>query len=204
MILSEIFRNPPWLEIAANAVNLGSIFFATRNSIHTWWSGILGCALFGGLFYTHQLYADFTLQLFFIGSSALGWWHWLHHRGNRVERPITRTSFREFSVALAFAVLTVFGYGLLLHRFTDAYAPFMDATVLALSVAGQILLVRRKLETWVFWLLANTIAVPLFASRELWITAFFYTLFWINAPLGFFRWRNSLSVSAQTPHTSFP
>jgi nicotinamide mononucleotide transporter len=189
--LRELLRNPPWLEITANAVNLVSIALATRNSVHTWWTGILGCVLFAWLFFTGQLYADVTLQVFFIVTSVLGWWHWLHARGLRIERPVTRTTAAELSFTIPAGALAALGYGWLLHRFTNAYAPFLDSTVLALSVVAQLLLMRRKLETWIFWFVANSLAIPLFASRELWLTAFFYTLFWINAPLGFLRWRRT-------------
>ena len=197
--MRDLLRHPPWLEIIANSVNLVSIALATRNSIHTWWAGILGCALFAWLFFTSQLYADVTLQGFFIVTSALGWWHWLHHRGVRAERPITRTAPAELAFLVPVGALATLGYGWLLHRFTDAYAPFIDSTVLTLSVAGQILLMRRKVETWVFWLIANTLAVLLFSSRELWITAFFYTLFWLNAPVGFIRWRREFRATPMAP-----
>jgi nicotinamide mononucleotide transporter len=199
MTLSEIFRNPPWLEIVANTVNLVAIALATRNSIHTWWTGILGCVLFGWLFFSSQLYADVTLQVFFIITSALGWWHWAHHRGQCEPRPITRTALSELALTVPLGAFAAFGYGWLLHRFTNAYAPFIDSAVLALSVAGQILLMRRKVETWIFWFLGNTFAVCLFSSRELWITAFFYVLFWINAPIGFLRWRRELRNPPITP-----
>jgi len=199
MTLLPFIRDAPWLEISANTVNLVAIGLATRNSIHTWWTGIFGCALFGWLFFTSQLYADVTLQVFFVVTSALGWWHWLHHRGNRVERPITRTAPLELVVAVPLGALAAIGYGWVLHRFTDAYAPFIDSAVLALSVAAQLLLMRRKVETWVFWFLANTVAVLLFSSRELWITAFFYTLFWINAPIGFLRWRREWRADSMIP-----
>ncbi len=197
--LRELLRHPPWFEIAANSVNLASIALATRNSIHTWWTGIFGCVLFGWLFFNGQLYADATLQVFFIATSALGWWQWLHHRGNRAERPITRTASAELAIMIPLGVLAATSYGWLLHRFTDAWSPFIDSAVLALSIAAQLLLMRRKLETWIFWFIANTLAVVLFSSRELWITAFFYTLFWINAPVGFFRWRRESRVSSLTP-----
>lgn len=199
MTFSEILRDAPWLEIVANTVNLAAIALATRNSIHTWWTGILGCALFGCLFFSSQLYADVTLQMFFIITSALGWWHWLHHRGHREPRPITRSAPAELALTVPVGALAALGYAWLLHRFTDAYAPFIDSAVLALSVGGQVLLMRRKLETWIFWFLANTFAILLFSSRELWITAFFYTLFWVNAPLGFFRWRRELRISPVLP-----
>ena len=199
--LRELLRHPPWLEIAANLVNLAAIALATRNSLHTWWTGILGCILFGALFALSRLYADLTLQVFFIATSLLGWWQWRHHHGKIEALPITRTTPGELALTLPLAALAALGYGWLLHRFTDAYAPFLDSLVLALSVAAQLLLMRRKLENWLFWFAANTLAVPLFASRELWLTAFFYGLFWLNAPLGFFRWRLALRLqpSVVTP-----
>lgn len=199
MTIPEMLHKAPWLEITANAVNLVAIALATRNSIHTWWTGILGCALFGWLFFVSQLYADVTLQIFFIITSAAGWWHWLHHRGHRAPRPITRCTPGELMLSLPTGCLAALAYGWLLHRFTDAYAPFVDSAVLTLSVAGQILLMRRKLETWIFWFLANTFAVVLFSSRELWITAFFYALFWLNAPIGWFRWLREFRSSPIQP-----
>jgi len=33
------------LEIAANPVNALSIFLAARNSMQTWWVGVIGCAV---------------------------------------------------------------------------------------------------------------------------------------------------------------
>ena len=65
------------LEIAANAVTTVSILLASRNSIHTWWTGIVGCALFVVVFQSSQLYADVALQLFFVATSVLGWRLWL-------------------------------------------------------------------------------------------------------------------------------
>ncbi len=202
--LRDLLRHPPWLEIVANSVNLISIMLATRNSIHTWWTGILGCVLFGWLFFSSQLYADVTLQVFFFATSAFGWWHWLHHRGSRAARPVTRTGQGELAGILPLGALATLGYGWLLHRFTDAYAPFADSAVLALSVTAQLLLMRRKVETWAFWFIANTLAVGVFASRGLWITAFFYALFWINAPIGFLSWRRESRADSSTPIPAAP
>jgi nicotinamide mononucleotide transporter len=81
------------LEIVANAANALSILLAARNSIHTWWTGILGCALFGSLFFLSRLYADSLLQLFFIVTSAIGWWQWRAGGDNRQALPVTRVAW---------------------------------------------------------------------------------------------------------------
>jgi nicotinamide mononucleotide transporter len=44
-------------------------------------------------------------------------------------------------------------------------------------------------ENWWCWLLVNTIAMPLYASRGLFLTSGLYAAFWINALVSLLRWR---------------
>jgi len=180
------------LEVSANAFNLVSILLAGRNRVETWWTGIIGCALFGLLFLEVRLYADATLQVFFIVTSMIGWFRWRTggapaQPGAR-ELPIRRTPARVLVVATAAAMGVTVAYGTLLHRLTDAYAPYADSVVLAFSVVAQVLLMGRRLETWPFWLVVNTVAVPLYLSRGLWPTAVLYAGFWINAAVSWWYW----------------
>lgn len=182
-------------EIVANFLNLVSILLAGRNSVHTWWTGILGCAAFGWVFYGSKLYADVTLQFFFIGTSAFGWWNWKHAR-NVPELPIRRTPPRWLAQCLAIAVVAALGYGWILKRFTDAWSPFIDSVVLTFSVLAQLLLMGRRLENWACWFIVNTLAVPLFAARGLHLTSGLYALFWANAIYSFFHWRRLMRLQS--------
>ena len=190
------------LEIAANAVTAVSIWLAARNSRHTWTTGVAGCILFAVQFYRVQLYADVTLQVFFIATSLVGWWHWLRASGEAasMEQPVTRASVAAIFTMIAGAVLVTGGYGYLLHRYTDAYLPYVDASVLAFSVVAQCLLMRRQVQTWPVWLIVNTLSVPLFASRGLWLTAALYSAYWINAWYGWSRWR-ALMLESKASHS---
>ena len=175
-------------EIPANIFNAAAIVLAMLNSIHTWWTSILGCALFAFVFFEAKLYADVTLQMFFIVASAVGWWSWLHgSRGS--ELPVTSLPGRRFAGLVAAAVAATAVYGSILDRYTDAYAPFIDSIVLTFSILGQLLLVRRRYESWWCWLLVNTIAVPLYISRGLHVTAVLYVAFWVNTIVALVRWR---------------
>ena len=186
---------PP--ELAANAFNTASIVLAGRNSAHTWWTGIVGCLLFAWVFYGAKLYADVTLQAFFVIASLEGYRRW--RGGSRRELPITRAPLRDLGKLLLAGLLVVAGYGFLLHRFTDAYAPFLDSTILAFSVIGQLLLVQRRIETWVFWLIVNTLAVPVFFSRDLVLTSVLYAGYWVNALVALRHWRAELKGQSLTP-----
>lgn len=176
------------LELVANGLNTVSIGLAGRNNIHTWWTGILGCGAFGVLFWGSQLYADATLQVLFVASGMVGWWRWANGRVG-VVKPVRATPLAAL-LALAGAVALVTGtYGFWLGRSTNAYAPYADSFVLAASCAGQLLLVERRVESWWCWLAVNTVAVPLFASRGLLLTAVLYAVYWVNAVVSLGHWR---------------
>lgn len=177
-----------WLEVAANATYVISVVLANRNSVHTWWTGIVGCVLFGVVFFESRLYADLTLQGFFVVTSLLGWWHWLHgDAGSAV--PVRRTPARLLLRHAALAIACGAGYGAALAIGTDAALPLWDSFGAAASVLAQLLLMGRRYETWWFWLVANTVYVPLYTTRDLPLTALVYAAFWVNAVVSLIRWR---------------
>ena len=175
------------LEIAANGITTVSILLAGRNSVHTWWTGLVGCVLFAVVFGQSRLYADVVLQSFFVVTSVIGWWQWL--RGDHGHAlSVERAPRWLFAVSVPLGIAAAAGYGTLLYRFTDAYAPFADSAILVFSVIAQVLLMRRCIEAWPFWLVVNLIAVPVYASRGLHLTAVLYFGYLINAVVSWRHW----------------
>jgi nicotinamide mononucleotide transporter len=185
------------LELAANVLTALSIVLAGRNSVHTWWTGIVGCSLFALVFYDSHLYADVILQAFFVGTSVIGWWQWL--RGDHGKPlAVSHADFRSLLWTVPAGVGATVAYGMLLHRYTNAYAPFVDSTVLVFSVIAQVLMMRRRIENWAFWLLVNSVAAPLYASRGLYLTSVLYAGYWVNAVIAWRWWRQLAAAPFQS------
>lgn len=188
------------LELAANVFTAVAIVLAGRNNVHTWWTGIVGTALFAILFGRSHLYADVALQIFFVVTGIVGWWKWL--RGDHGEPlPITHATPANLAWTVPVGVVATAAYGAMLHFYTRAYSPFLDSTVLVFSIIGQILMMQRRVENWAFWLLVNTIAVPLYFSRGLHLTSLLYAGFWINAIVSWRAWHR-LAAKPQAPTLS--
>lgn len=181
-------------EIAANTFITASILLAGRNSIHTWWTGIIGCALFGFVYYDKRLYAMSALQLFFIGASIAGWCRW-RRRIDRPVLPIRRTPARVLVRLAAVALVMTAAYSYVLWRFTDAAAPVPDSVILAFSILAQFLLLDRRIENWWCWLIVNTVAVPLCISQDLGPTAALSVVYWFNAVFALVTWRRKLEMT---------
>jgi nicotinamide mononucleotide transporter len=189
------------LELAANAFTAIAIVLAGRNSVHTWWTGVVGCTLFGLLFGGSRLYADVALQVFFVVTGLVGWFKWL--RGKHGEPlPVTHAGPANLLWTVPLGVAATAAYGLMLHHFTNAYAPFLDSAVLVFSIIAQVLMMQRRVENWPFWLLVNTIAAPLYFSRGLHLTAVLYAGFWINAIVSWRNWRKLAAQEACPPSSS--
>jgi nicotinamide mononucleotide transporter len=193
-VLSELVHTSP-LELAANVFTAVNIVLAGRNNIHTWWTGIVGTALFAALFAGSRLYADVVLQLFFVATGVYGWWKWLHGEHGK-PLPIRHATVSQLAWTIPAGIAATAAYGAMLHFYTQAYAPFFDSTVLVFSIIGQILMMGRRVENWAFWLLVNTICVPLYYSRGLHLTSLLYAGFWINA---LYAWRNWRRLAALPP-----
>ena len=78
-----------------------------------------------------------------------------------------------------------------MHRFTDAAAPWLDASVAMTSVAAQLLLTRRTIDTWYLWVAVNALSIFLYASRGLYITMVLFCAMLVLAVWSLLAWQQA-------------
>lgn len=177
------------IEIAAALLGVVTVLLVVRRSIWNYPFGIAMVSLYFFVFWDAKLYSDALLQIFFLLIQLYGWWAWSNAR--QVDHGVAvgwlgRTARWWW---LAGTVIATVAWGSGMARYTDAVAPFADATVAILSVSAQILQSLRRVESWILWICVDILAVGLFAWRGLHVTAALYLLFLILAVLGLSEWR---------------
>jgi nicotinamide mononucleotide transporter len=182
------------IEIAAALLGVVNVLLVVRRSIWNYPFGIVMVALYFLVFRDAKLYSDALLQIFFLVIQLYGWWLWT--RANRVDHGVAvgwmNGRARVAWLAGIFAAILVWGTGM--SRFTDAAAPFADATVAGLSVAAQILQSFRKVESWMLWISVDALAIGLFTWRGLGVTAALYALFLALSVVGLLEWRRRVTA----------
>jgi nicotinamide mononucleotide transporter len=181
------------LEIAGNVFTVASVHLARRNSVHTWWTGMLAVSLYGVMFFGVKLYADVLLQVFFFGTCIVGWWQWLHGGVGGGELPISRLGGRERAVTIATILVFALGFGLAFSRYTDAALPYADSYILGGSVVAQLLMMRRRLDHWPIWISVDAVAVVVYAAKGLHLTSVVYAGLLVLCVLGALEWRRILA-----------
>lgn len=182
------------LEWVAAALGLVNILLVARRSLWNYPFGLAMVALYFFVFFEAKLYSDALLQIFFFVINIYGWWNWVRSEkqddgGIVVER--LGNPARLFW--LAGTAVAVLGWGSMMGHFTDAAAPFADATVAGMSVAAQILQSQRKYESWLLWVAVDALATGLFWSRGLIATSVLYAVFLAIALYGLVAWRRTMA-----------
>lgn len=179
------------LEIFAVLLGIANIILIIRRSGWNFPVAIVMVSLYFFIFRDAKLYSDAGLQIFFAAVNLYGWWSWTRHKADSGEIIVRRIPAFSYGLWIIGSVAAIWGWGAIMHAETDASYPYWDASVAMLSVAGQILMARRFVENWHIWILVNLISIPLYATKELYLTAGLYGVFLILAIAGLVEWRKA-------------
>ncbi len=192
------------LEWIAAICGFVSVACYISRSFWAWPTGLVQVLLYIGVFLQAKLYADMVLHVIYVGLQCYGWWAW-QRAASQGELHSTHTRSDSFDVskirvrslngrerlwAVGCVVLMTGGVSWGLMHWTDARLPIPDSLVAATSIVAQILLARRFVENWLFWIVVDIVGVGLFAARGLYPTAVLYALFGVMAVIGWWQWRH--------------
>lgn len=178
------------LEWIAAGLVLANVALVARRSLWNYPFGIAAVSLYAVIFYDQRLYSDMALQGFFLILNIYGWANWRSAKGD-AGIPVawmTKVARAKWTGAI---ILCWLAWSAGMARWTDAAAPFADGAVAIISVAAQWLLARRRVENWWLWILVDVIAIPLFFSRGLYVTAAVYAVLLAIAVAGLVQWRRA-------------
>lgn len=188
------------LEITAIFFGLLSVIFSSRNSILVYPTGIISTAIYVFLLYRADLYGDLIINAYYFYMSIYGWALWSRKDKRGLERLkiSTVTAKDNLKSGVIFIVSVIFVSGVYLYfgmlRYWWAY---VDTFITGLFFIGMWLLARRKIENWIYLIIGDIIAIPLFFYKGLVFTGFFYIILTIIAFYGLNVWKKILRSEKQ-------
>lgn len=179
------------IEIIAVITGFLCVFFTIRESIWCWPTGLIQVSLYIFIFYDAKLYSDVILHIIYVFMQFYGWYYWLHG-GQKNDRAEVTVQSRQWQIStfLLSAIATVL-LGYTMASRTDASFPYGDAFTTCFSLTAQWLMSRKKLESWLYWIAIDIVAIGIYYSKDLKLTAGLYTAFLIMAVIGLYSWKKS-------------
>jgi len=180
-----------WLEAVSFVTGAVCVWLVVKESIWNFPLGLANVATFCFVFFYAKLYADAGLQIVYFVLGVIGWYLWLYGGERRTALRIVRTGRREaIGVMVAIAVLCAVLWQTV--SYFGGSASFWDALTTAISLGAQWLLNRKRLESWIAWIIVDIIYVPLYLYKELYLTSILYAVFLVMAVMGLMQWRATL------------
>lgn len=180
-----------YVEVLGAVLGLLYIFLSIRQHIFTWPVGLLTSALYVYVFWVSKFYADMLLQVYYVGVSIYGWYHWLkgNPKSGKDELEVSKTPTGLYlPLILVTAVLfALFLFGL--KYYTDSPVPFGDSLTTAMSIVATWMLARKYIEHWLIWIFVDFFSAFLYGFKELWPTVILFLVYTIMAALGYRHWR---------------
>lgn len=194
-----------WFEAIAVLLGIASVWYARRENILVYPTGIVSVLIYVFICFNARLYADAGINLFYFGMSVYGWYNWTRGGVNRTELLITKNNKVQqwTSVLYTFtAYWAILGLIWLFNRddtvYMQSYVPWVDSFTTAVFLIGMLLMAKKKVENWVYWIIGDIVSIPLYFMKGLVFTSFQYTVFLVIAILGYIEWNRRLQES----HTS--
>ncbi|WP_410870109.1 nicotinamide riboside transporter PnuC [Nocardia sp. A7] len=183
-----------WTEVLGFGSGALCVWLVARQHIANWPIGIANNVFFILLFTQAGLFADAGLQVVFIALAGYGWWTWVHGSSHTHTQPlpVRRTTRVEWMVLATCGVLGTAAITVLLDTATESTVPFFDALTTALSLMATYGQCRKRLESWWLWIAADIVYIPLYAHKELFLTALLYVGFLALCVRGLIAWRRDV------------
>jgi nicotinamide mononucleotide transporter len=181
------------LEWIAAAFVLINVALVALRSVWNYPFALVAVSLYAIVFYDARLYSDMVLQGFFFALNLYGLAAWIRAR-DESGVPVGWMTQRARAVWGVATVAAWVGWSYMMHRHTNAAAPWIDGAVAMLSITAQWLLARRRVESWWLWILVDLIAIPLFAWRGLYATSAVYVVLLGLSIDGLIQWRRAAAT----------
>ncbi len=182
------------VEWSAVATAVLYLVYAVKENPVCWFWGIISCSLWAwASFFYYDLYLDAILQLFYAVMGFAGIYQWRSAKTEgRTTRPTTRVTVKEHAVLWSAGLPASFLFGYYFDVYTPAAATYLDAFTTVFSILATFLLVRKKLENWLYWILTDSLYIYLYAGRGAWLFAFQMAVYTVLAVYGYFSWKKQM------------
>ncbi|MFN3967638.1 nicotinamide riboside transporter PnuC [Flavobacterium sp.] len=182
------------LELVAIFFGLLSVWFAKKDNVWVFPTGIINTTIYVYLLWKWSLLGDMMINFYYDIMSIYGWYYWTRKKDNVVEYPISRMTLSEKKWSIIIFVLTIL-FVVTVYTIFDKFThwtSYADTFVTGIFFVGMWLMAKRKIENWILWIIGDVISIPMYFAKGYSFTSIQYLIFTIIAIYGYLEWKRTL------------
>ena len=183
------------LEAIALVFGIISVIYAKKANILVYPTGIICTVITVFLLFKAKYFGDMMMNIYYSIMSIYGWWNWSRKDNDNYLVKISRIKLEDLNSVIIFFLVTVL-ITFLVYKTSSVdmvIFNYVDIFTSGLFFVAMWLMANKKLESWIFWIIADIITVPLYAFRGLGMLSLQYIIFTVLAIQGYLEWKKNLS-----------
>ena len=195
-----IWLSEHYFEVTAAGLGFVAIFLQIRQNVWYWLVSMVMVSMYIYIYIDARLYADMSLQVYYLIISVYGWYAWLFGKkenDHHTVLTVTTCSAKSLQVLALISLVLFFVIACFLIRFTDSDLPYWDSFTTSLSFVATWMLARKKLENWLVWIVVDAVSVGIYLYKGLFATAVLFAFLTVLAFVGYRKWKESLDTPKQ-------
>ncbi|HEY0976730.1 MAG TPA: nicotinamide riboside transporter PnuC [Flavobacteriales bacterium] len=177
------------LEAVSVVLNLGFTLAIAYEKRIGWLLGFVAAIIGTGLYALSRTWALSALNGYYIVMAAYGWWSW---RNAGEDRPVRRAPLRLIAWLLPACAACTALLTWTLSNVLNGTWPQVDAFITVFSFAATWMMARKYIDTWVWFFVADLVAVWLNWRIGYQLYAVQYVVYLVLSVLGFMRWYRTM------------
>ena len=189
------------VEFVAVVSGIVSVYFSQKENIWVYPAGLLNTIIYTYISVKGRLFGEASVNIFYTIMSIYGWVLWAKKdERNKKTLMITYSDKKDWTFQLLFfAALYVIIYFVLSYlkkNFAPGAIPAADAFASASAYTGMLLMARKKMENWIWWIVTNIASIPLYFIKGYVFTSFQFVVLLIMAFAGWASWQKKVKYAA--------
>jgi nicotinamide mononucleotide transporter len=195
-----------WLELIAVIAGIASVWYSRKESILVYPIGLINTIIYIYLSFKGHLLGEASVNLYYTLMSLWGWYLWtrVDPNKNTIILQITKSNSRDWInqilFFLAFYFTLYFSLTYLKKEFAPEAIPWADALASAAAYTGMWLMAKKKVESWIWWIITNVASIPLYFIKGYTFTSVQFIVLLVLAIAGLKSWTQKANQPIQMPN----
>ena len=181
------------LEFIAVLTGIVSVLYSRKAHVYTYPIGLISTLSYIIICLQGSLFGESVVNLFYSIMGCYGWYHWKSNSKHKDTLPISYSTKKQQIQQLlffsSFFLLFICVLMMLKKYFSPDTIPFADALASAAAFTGMYLMTQKKVESWYWWLLTNSVCIPLYYVKGYAFTSVQYSVFTVLTFYGLKSWK---------------
>ncbi|HBT93422.1 MAG TPA: nicotinamide mononucleotide transporter [Chitinophagaceae bacterium] len=191
-----------WLELIAVIAGIASVWYSRKESILVYPVGLINTTIYIYLSFKGHLLGEASVNLYYTLMSLWGWYLWTRVDPNKhniilqITKSNMRDWFHQILFFLAFYFSLYFSLTYLKKDFAPEAIPWADALASAAAYTGMWLMAKKKVESWIWWIITNIASLPLYFIKGYTFTSVQFLVLLVLAIAGLKSWNDKAKHNA--------